>query len=84
MTLPPTPQGEVQDALAGATDSAQAAISSIRTVRSFSREDMEIERYSARIDESFVLGRKLAMGYGAFISVMFGISQVASPGRVCY
>ena len=30
-----------------------------------------------RIDKSFVLGRKLAMGYGGFISVMFGISQIA-------
>jgi ABC-type multidrug transport system fused ATPase/permease subunit len=35
-------QGEIQDALADATQAADEAISSIRTVRSFSREDTEI------------------------------------------
>jgi ABC-type multidrug transport system fused ATPase/permease subunit len=45
-------QGEVQDALASATEASEECMSSIRTVRSFSREDMEIERYSGKITKS--------------------------------
>jgi len=52
-------------------------MSSIRTVRSFSREEMDIERYAEKISVSYDLGVTLAKGYGGFIAVMFGISQSA-------
>lgn len=70
-------QSDVQDALAAATEASEECMSSIRTVRSFSREDMEIERYSSKITTSYDLGVTLAKGYGGFIAVMFGISQSA-------
>jgi ABC-type multidrug transport system fused ATPase/permease subunit len=70
-------QGEVQDALAAATTASEECMSSIRTVRSFSREEMEIERYAEKISVSYDLGVTLAKGYGGFIAVMFGISQSA-------
>ena len=70
-------QGEVQDALADATTASEECMSSIRTVRSFSREEMEVERYSEKITKSYDLGVTLAKGYGGFIAVMFGISQSA-------
>ena len=49
----------------------------VRTVRSFSREEMEIGRYSDRIETSYQLGVTLAKGYGSFLAVMFGLSQSA-------
>ena len=63
-------QGEVQDALAEATQAADEAISSIRTVRSFSREDAEMARYGECVNQSFLLGRSLAMGYGSVLATM--------------
>ena len=70
-------QSEVQDALAAATEAAEECMSSVRTVRSFSREEMEIGRYSDRIETSYQLGVTLAKGYGGFLAVMFGLSQSA-------
>ena len=57
---------KTQDALAAANTVAEEALSNIRTVRSFAREDRERERYAARINESFDLGRLLARTYGVF------------------
>jgi ATP-binding cassette subfamily B protein len=55
-----------QDALAAATSVAEETLGNIRTVRSFAREEQEVGRYDARVDESFDLGRKLALTYGVF------------------
>ena len=57
---------KTQDALAAANTVAEEALSNIRTVRSFAREDRERERYAAQINESFDLGRMLARTYGLF------------------
>jgi hypothetical protein len=70
-------QRQVQDALADATDVAEQALSGIRTVRSFSREGLEQARYKERVDESFRLGKKMAAGYGSFISLMFVLGNSA-------
>jgi ATP-binding cassette subfamily B protein len=61
---------KTQDALAAANSVAEETLGSIRTVRSFAREEQEVERYGARVDESFQLGRSLALTYGAFQGAM--------------
>jgi ATP-binding cassette subfamily B protein len=55
-----------QDALAAASSVAEETVGNIRTVRSFAREEQEVRRYGARVDEAFALGRKQAATYGAF------------------
>ena len=61
---------KTQDALAGATEVAEEALSNIRTVRSFAREAEESQRYASKVDEAFQLGRKSARAYGWFQGVM--------------
>ncbi|MDP2312017.1 MAG: ABC transporter transmembrane domain-containing protein [Pseudomonadota bacterium] len=61
---------QTQDALAAATTVAEETLGNIRTVRSFAREELEVERYGARVDESFALGRRLALTYGTFQGAM--------------
>ncbi|MFZ5477097.1 MAG: ABC transporter ATP-binding protein [Myxococcota bacterium] len=56
----------VQDALADANAVAEESLGSIRTVRSFAREEGEVERYASRVDRAFDMGRKLALAYGSF------------------
>ena len=52
----------MQDSLADATDVAEQAISGIRTVRSFSREAAETAQYSSKVQNAFLLGKKMAAG----------------------
>ena len=49
---------EVQDALAAAGETAEEAISGIRTVRSFAAETAEAQRYAQRIGASYALAKK--------------------------
>ena len=51
---------KVQDALASATEVAEEAVSGIRTVRAFAREDYESNRYAQRVDFSYELAKKRA------------------------
>ncbi|MDX1382470.1 MAG: ABC transporter transmembrane domain-containing protein [Thermoanaerobaculia bacterium] len=60
----------VQDALAAAGEIAQEVISGIRTVRSFSRERQETERYGEAVDESYRLAAKRALAIGGFSGIM--------------
>jgi ATP-binding cassette subfamily B protein len=57
---------QTQDALAAASAVAEETFSNMRTVRSFAREEQEISRYAARVDEAFERGRSLAVAYGSF------------------
>lgn len=57
---------KTQDALAAAASVAEESLGNVRTVRAFARESSEVERYGKSIDESFNLGRKLAIAYGFF------------------
>eukprot|EP00741_Cyanophora_paradoxa_P019420 tig00021127_g18747.t1 len=68
---------QVQEALALATVAAEEAISNIRTVRSFSREARELERYSARVDEAYRMAMRTAVGYAAFDCFVSAVSTVA-------
>ena len=49
---------KVQDALASATEVAEEAVSGIRTVRAFAREDYESNRYAQRVDVSYKLAKR--------------------------
>lgn len=61
---------EAQDALARANEAAEEVIAGIRTVRSFSREAAENERYSERVWESFQVSRKRIRLMAAFVGIM--------------
>jgi len=61
---------KAQDALARANEAAEETIAGIRTVRSFSREDAEAERYGGRIWESFRVSRRRVRVVAVFIGVM--------------
>ena len=57
---------QVQDSLAHANESAEEAVSSMRTVRSFAAETNEIDRYSMRLKKTYELCKKdsiLGCGY---------------------
>lgn len=58
-----------QDRLAEATGGLQEAISAIETVQAFTREDYEVSRYGADIENSFELFRKRAWIRSLFFSV---------------
>jgi ATP-binding cassette subfamily B protein len=55
-----------QDALARAAEVAEESLGSVRTVRAFAREAGEVERYGARVDDAFAMGRRTALAYGLF------------------
>jgi ATP-binding cassette subfamily B protein len=59
----------VQDALAAAGETAEEALSGIRTVRSFAAEPAEAARYGREIDHSFDLARRRAFVAGGFMGV---------------
>jgi ATP-binding cassette subfamily B protein len=61
---------KAQDALARANEAAEEAIAGIRTVRSFSREQAETERYSDRVWESFEVSRRRIRVMAIFVGVM--------------
>jgi ABC transporter fused permease/ATP-binding protein len=61
---------KAQDALARANEAAEETIAGIRTVRSFSREEAEAERYGVRIWESFRVSRRRVRVVAVFIGVM--------------
>ena len=75
---------QYQAALARAADVAQECFSGIRTVRSFANEPREADRYDGAVDESFGLGRKKALAYGAFGSLIGTTGQFAVVGVLWY
>lgn len=56
-----------QDSLAKASETAEEAFSSIRTVRSFSRERHQVAKYATRIDTAYQYGKRRAWAYGTFL-----------------
>jgi len=61
---------EVQDALAESTEVAEETIAGVRTVRSFAREQREIDRYEAAVQRSYRLAAKRALALGMFNGLM--------------
>lgn len=56
----------VQDKLANAVQVAEERISNIRTVKSFSQENLEISHFNRKMTELFELAKKEALGKGIF------------------
>ena len=78
---------DVQDALARGNQVAEEAISNIRTVRSFSKEDEEAGVYDIEIETSYRLGKSAAIAYGGFLGLtsfcsFVGISLILWYGAV--
>jgi len=69
----------LQDALAKSTEVAEEAISNVRTVRSFSRELFEHDRYGEKVNESYKKAKNLAFAYGAFAG---GVGFFGSLGLI--
>jgi len=63
-------QKKYQDKLALASSTAEESISNIRTVRFFSNENKMVSSYGKDINQSFLLGRKLAAVTGVLIVVL--------------
>ena len=59
---------DVQDALAAANETAEEAISGIRTVRSFAAEKAEAQRYHGKIHHSYQLAKKRVMAGASFMA----------------
>jgi ATP-binding cassette subfamily B protein len=57
---------DAQDALARSTEVAEETISGIRTVRVYSHESREVERYSEANQEAFEVARKRALANAQF------------------
>ncbi|MBM4390274.1 MAG: ATP-binding cassette domain-containing protein [Deltaproteobacteria bacterium] len=75
---------QTQDALAAASAVAEESIGNVRTVRAFAREEAEVARYGAKVDEAFALGRRLALAYGAFQGAMGFAAYAAIAGGLWY
>jgi len=85
---------QVQDALAGAAEVADETISGVRTVRSFTKEDYESERYRGGIFEAFLAMKKRSvtiayfqgglsfMGYGAVALVLWYGGRLVVAGSM--
>jgi ATP-binding cassette, subfamily B, bacterial MsbA len=71
--------GEVQDAIARSTVTAEEALGGIRVVKSYVRERYEIDRYRAEMAGVVVSGSRLALWRAAFGGVMgfLGFGAVA-------
>lgn len=61
---------KTQDALARATEVAEESCSNIRTMKAFSREDLQSMLYNEKIDETYRLGARQAVLYGSFIALI--------------
>lgn len=59
-----------QEALAKAAETAEEAFGNVRTVRSFSKEGFEVQRYKSRIRVSYEQGKRRAWAYGIFLGVI--------------
>ena len=65
----------VMDALAKATESAEESLGNLRTVRAFSKELSEIDKYQRSVYDAFKLGRTMAIASSGFMGGTFMIVQ---------
>ncbi len=71
---------QVQDTIARSTTTAEEALSGIRVVKSYVREDWELERYDADLRTVVATGSKLALwraGFGALMGFL-GFGAIAA------
>ncbi|CAH1801610.1 unnamed protein product, partial [Owenia fusiformis] len=70
---------QFQDRLADASTTAEEAISSLRTVRTFAGETKVVDHYDVDVDKSYQVGKKLALATGVFE----GVIGCLSSGAIC-
>ena len=87
---------KVQDALAKSTAVAEEAISGVRTVRAFAREDQERARYGQAVETAFELAKKRAWlgagfaggisfaGFGAIVAVLWVGGYMLADGEMAF
>jgi ATP-binding cassette subfamily B protein len=71
---------DVQDALAAASEVAEETLSGIRTVRAFTAEPHEVERYGAAVERSFALARSRSRLGALFMGVVMFAGYAALAG----
>lgn len=71
---------QVQDTIARSTTTAEEALSGIRVVKSYVREDWELERYDADLRATVATGSRLALWRASFGSLMafLGFGAIAA------
>jgi ABC transporter fused permease/ATP-binding protein len=74
---------QAQDALAVSGEVAEETLSGLRTVRSFTREPAEVERYGAAVWRSFELARQRMRGMATFVAVSY-FASFAALGAVLW
>ena len=72
-----------QAALAKAAVTSEEVIGSMRTVRSFGNEEVGVHRFANDVDESLVVGKRIALYSGAFTGAVSFLGQL-SVGIVLY
>jgi ATP-binding cassette, subfamily B, bacterial MsbA len=75
---------EVQDTIAGSTTTAEEALSGIRVVKSYVREDWELERYDADLRSVVATGSRLALWRASFGALMGFLGFGAIAGLLWY
>lgn len=87
---------QVQDALARSSEVAEETLAGLRTVRAFAREEQEVSRYGAAVDESFALAKRRAalgatfvgavsiLGYGAIAGVLWYGGTMLARGEMTF
>ena len=75
---------EVQDTIARSTTTAEEALSGIRVVKSYVREDWELERYDTDLQSVVATGSRLALWRASFGALMGLLGFGALAGLLWY
>jgi subfamily B ATP-binding cassette protein MsbA len=75
---------EVQDTIAGSTTTAEEALSGIRVVKSYVREEWELERYDEDLRTVVATGSRLALWRAGFGALMGFLGFGAIAGLLWY
>ncbi len=75
---------QVQDTIAGSTTTAEEALSGIRVVKSYVREEWELERYDKDLQTVVATGSRLALWRASFGALMGFLGFGAVAGLLWY
>lgn len=75
---------EVQDGLAVATETAEQALSGVRTVRSFAAEPTEVGRYGSAVEHTYDLSRARTVQSSVFMGVASFATNAAAVAVLWY
>src|SRR5690606_5367567 len=75
---------QVQDGLAVATETAEQALSGVRTVRSFAAEPAEVRRYGDAVEHTYDLARSRTVQSSVFMGVASTATNAAAVAVLWY